>query len=364
MANLPHDFDLIAPEELASIYEIGFSQAVVQNMNLMHRMDDIRAGSTGYSGPVVEIPTGKDEAPISDKNVVVDKNPVPAFVPCPENRWGVFAIGSGDFVNVDNDDDNARGYDLATGSMLVGVDYRFGNHVAIGIDGEYANSSADLAGGGRVDVDGGKGGAFATVYGKGWFGSQIYVDLAGNGGWNSYDTKRIGLQDEDVRGSTDGAEWNGMLAYGADWSCGKLTFGTWSSLQYTDVQFNHFTERGSLAPLEFPDQDEDSLRTTSGIRASYEMKFGNCGFVRPEVRAAWQHEYGDHSYPIDSRFASGAGDVFRVWGPVVGGDAALVDAGVTVQWNARFATFVFYDGVLGRSNYDSNAVSGGFRLNF
>ncbi len=145
MANLPHDYDLIAPEELASIYEMGFSQAVVTNMNLMHRMDDIHSGSTGYSGPVVEIPTGKDEAPISDKNVVT-KNVAPAFVPCPENRWGIFAVGSGDFVNVGNDDDNARGYALDNGSMLVGVDYRLGNHFAIGVDGEYVNNIAELVG--------------------------------------------------------------------------------------------------------------------------------------------------------------------------------------------------------------------------
>ena len=46
--NLPHDYDLIAPEELAAIYEVGFSQAMVQNNNLERRMDDIRAGSNGF----------------------------------------------------------------------------------------------------------------------------------------------------------------------------------------------------------------------------------------------------------------------------------------------------------------------------
>jgi hypothetical protein len=47
LANLPHDYDLIAPEELSSIYEMGFSQATIQSLNLQRRMDDIRAGSTG-----------------------------------------------------------------------------------------------------------------------------------------------------------------------------------------------------------------------------------------------------------------------------------------------------------------------------
>ena len=32
--------------------------------------------------------------------------------------------------------------------------------------------------------------------------------------------------------------------------------------------------------------------------------------LRPELRAAWQHEYGDVAYPIDSQFASDAGGLF------------------------------------------------------
>jgi hypothetical protein len=30
----------------------------------------------------------------------------------------------------------------------------------------------------------------------------------------------------------------------------------------------------------------------------------------------------------------------------------------------RLSTYVYYDGVLGRNNYDNNAVSGGFRIGF
>ena len=32
----------------------------------------------------------------------------------------------------------------------------------------------------------------------------------------------------------------------------------------------------------------------------------NRNLLRPELRAAWQHEYGDVAYPIDSQFASDA----------------------------------------------------------
>jgi outer membrane autotransporter protein len=370
-ANLPHIYDLIAPEELASIYEIGFSQAVVQNNNLQRRMDDIRAGANGFCAngfapqTVGKNYSGGKGAAISDKNVAIpEKNVTPALTPCPENHWGVFVTGSGDFVKVGDDDFNARGYDITTGDFTLGVDYRVGEHFAIGIDGGYSSSDADLVDRGRVEVDGGKIGGYATAFGKGFFGSKIHIDLAGSGGWNSYDTRRTGLEDITVRGNTNGSELNALIAYGADWTFGCFNIGTWSTLQYTNVGIDRFTEEGFLAPLEIQDQDEDSFRGTSGIRASYDIKGGRCTIIRPEIRAAWQHEYNDRAYPIDARFASGAGEVFRVHGPTIGRDAALVGGGLSVQWSSRVSTYVYYDGVLGRSNYDNNAVSGGLRVAF
>ena len=167
----------------------------------------------------------------------------------------------------------------------------------------------------------------------------------------------------DALGSTDGYELNGFLGAGYDWKMNSWTFGPVGTIQYTYIDFNSFTETGSLAPLHFPDQNEDSVRSTVGARLAYDWRQGNM-IVRPEVRASWQHEYADRAYAIDSQFASGAGDIFTVWGPHIGRDAALVSGGVAVQWNERVSTYVGYDGVLGRDNYNSHNVSGGFRVSF
>ena len=136
------------------------------------------------------------------------------------------------------------------------------------------------------------------------------------------------------------------------------------TVQYTRINIDGFTETGSLAPLEIQDQEEDSVRGTLGLRAAYDWKAGHGIIVRPEVRAAWQHEYDERAYPIDARLASGAGGVFTVRGPDIGRDSALVGGGVAVQWNNRISTYVYYDGVLGRENYDSHNVSGGVRISF
>lgn len=359
LAELPHDYDLIAPDELASMYEISFSHNIVQNMNLQHRMDDIRAGSTGFCGNAWQPrEVGKDfsggKGEMTPTGTVVQ--------PATDPHWGVFAAGSGEFINVDGDF-NAHGYDITTGSFIAGADYRIGNHFAIGVDGGYAGSNADLVDNGEVEVDGGRIGAYATLFGFNIWGSNIHIDGAVGGGWNNYDTHRTGLQNLPVTGSTEGSEFDAMISYGGDWHFGCLVIGTWSTIQYIDVDIDGFTETGSLAPLHIEGQDEDSFIGTTGVRLAYDWHPGNM-IIRPEVRAAWMHESNDRSYPIDAHFASGAGDTFTVHGPKIGRDAALIDAGVAVQWTSRLSTYVYYDGVLGRTNYTNSSVSGGLRISF
>jgi hypothetical protein len=48
-ANLPGDFNKISPDGLTAFYEIGFSNANIQRLNLEGRLDDIHNGSTGFS---------------------------------------------------------------------------------------------------------------------------------------------------------------------------------------------------------------------------------------------------------------------------------------------------------------------------
>jgi fibronectin-binding autotransporter adhesin len=352
---LPRDYDLIAPEELASIYEIGFSQATIQWQNIQRRTDDIRAGSTGFSAAGYQMRDRHGFAKGADGKMVLEKGSV--MQASPENRWGVFITGVGQFVNVGDQDFNAPGYDITTGGVTVGVDYRLSNNFAIGMSGTYAHSNADLVNDGRVEVDGGKGGLYAS-----YFSDGFYVDLAANGGWNSYDTRRAALLGQ-ARGNSDGAEFNGLIGAGYDWKIEGLRFGPIAPFQYSYIDLDSFTERGSLAPLHYPDQNEDSLRSTLGGRFSHDVKLGRMIF-RPEVRAAWQHEYNDRAYPVDAQLGSGAGGIFTVHGPRIGRDSALIGAGAVLVWNERVSTYIYYDGQFGRSNYDSNNVSGGVCVSF
>ena len=86
-------------------------------------------------------------------------------------------------------------------------------------------------------------------------------------------------------------------------------------------------------------------------------------FLTPDVRIQWQHEFMDATSSIASRFAGGTNS-FTVSGPALKRDSVWVDAGASLQVNPDFSVFTYFTGDFGRSNYSSNAVNGGVRINF
>jgi outer membrane autotransporter protein len=352
------DLQLIAPEELASIFNAAFSLANVQTANLMRRMDDIRAGSTGFSSSGFTL---NDSAPNFSTGFAgvtgpEGKSGPPVMAPIPENRWGVWITGIGNFTNVDSTNE-AAGYDLQTGGVNLGIDYRVCPNFAIGLTAGYAHTNADLANGGSLDVNSGSLGFYATVFGNGF-----YLDAAVTGGPSGYSTQRAALLGS-ANGSTDGGNLNVLVAAGYDWKKGGLTIGPTASFQYTYVGFGGFTESGSLAPLDIHSQNAESERTAFGMKASYDWKVGHVVIV-PQINLAWQHEYGDQAYSIVSSFANGAGNSFTVNSPKVGRDSLLIGAGAAVLLSERVSVYAYYDGELARTNYQSNSVSAGVRVTF
>jgi outer membrane autotransporter protein len=357
LANLPGDFEKISPAGLTSFYEIGFSGANIQKLNLEGRFDDIRNGASGFSsnvkinGATVNL---EDQAPVDGK---FSKSTVePILQPGPENRWGVWMTGFGDFVTVDADS-NAQGYDFTTGGVSLGIDYRILDHLAIGVMGDYAHTWTSLNPSGHIDVDTGRGGVYAT-----WFNHGLYLNAAVYGGHNSYDSSRSTLGGL-AAGGTEGAEFSTFAGGGYDFNFGHVTVGPIASIQYTYVNIDGFSEESSLAPLEIHSASARSLRTDFGFRASFHWQIGKI-LVEPAIKAAWEHEYKYSALPITAGFAAIPGPSATFFGPSEGHDSAVVNAGITVQLTPMIATYLNYDGQLGRDRYDSNAVTGGVRVAF
>ena len=48
----------------------------------------------------------------------------------------------------------------------------------------------------------------------------------------------------------------------------------------------------------------------------------------------------------------------------VGRDSLMLSAGFSLQITPSIAAYAYYDGEIGRSNYDANNIVGGVRANF
>lgn len=369
VSQVPGALAALSPEQFASLYNIGFATAQIQFTNITQRLGDVRNGNCGFSTNGLALSNSRgslnyDGAPILNERdgltlagwvgkSVVGKNTVAPIAI--ENRWGFFATGSGEWADVENTHD-ALGSEFTTGGFTIGADYRVNSNLVVGISGGYANTTSDLSGNGKTEVNGGKGSVYATLFGDG-----LYLNTLVGGGYNSYTTKRSTLGG-DARGNTNGGEFNALLGGGYDYTCGGFSAGPIANVQYTYLSLDSFEESGSLAPLHFPSQSQNSLKSGVGARASY--AFTACGLlIRPEVRAQWQHEYLDSTAAVESQFAAG-GSAFTVHGPTLGRDSLLVDAGASVQINPNLAVYAFYSGELFRSDYSSNTVNGGFRISF
>jgi autotransporter-associated beta strand protein len=358
-----NDLVRISPDSLTSSFQTAISGTHVQGSNLQHRMANLASGATGFDSTQFTMNGGNSQAfagPSGDIGLLEGpdgksgKNMV--LAPTPDNRWGAFITGAGEWTDV-GDTSSARGYDLTNAGFTLGVDFKATDHLAIGVAAGYDYTSVDLASNGRVTVDGAK----LALYGT-YFAGGFYVDTAVQGGYNNYDSRRAGI-DGEARSSMNGGLLNVLFGTGYDFNIGAFKIGPTANFGYTYLGLNSAQEHGSLAPLDFPRQHEESITSAFGAKASYDWKIGHVT-VRPELRAQWQHEYGITDYAFAARFDGSGGAGFTVQGPAIGRDSMLLGAGFAIAWSERVSTYVYYDAELFRTNYQSNAVSGGVRIEF
>jgi hypothetical protein len=93
----------------------------VQLSNIEMRLANIRQGSTGFSSAGFAINGGPAsfEDSLAGESGSEGKSGPSVLAPIPENRWGVFVTGLGEFTGVDSTP-NAAGYDVDTGGLPSG----------------------------------------------------------------------------------------------------------------------------------------------------------------------------------------------------------------------------------------------------
>ncbi len=351
-SQLPVDFDLISPAALGAMFDLDFASVNVMAGNVEQRMSEVRLGNRAGSGSISSFDTRGGNA----IQIASAGHQLPQMDPPRPDDWGVFASGHGQYVDV-NGTANAAGYHFDSGGVTLGIDRMVNDHLTVGLSGDYAGTKASLVNNGSIDVNSGRLGLYGT-----WFNQKSYVEGLIGGGYNDYSTTRAGLGG-DASGHATGGDFDALLGAGYYFGTSNFIFGPVGSLHFAYAQVNQFTETGSMAPLVIEDNNSESFLMNFGARAIYQWKVDRV-LLRPGLQATWQHEFLDDNRAIDSRLASGAGNIFTVHSPSFGRDSLALDASFSVQWTPRFSTFAGYQGnYLGR-NFTAQGGNAGISLSF
>ena len=344
---LPDSFDRIDPSDLTSLYLVSFSQTSLMTSEIDQRLGEARRNERGF----------KTNLPIDHKdgkNFLKAKDN--ALSPSPDNPWSIYAMGSGDFVDVESTR-SAFGFHFATGTATVGADYSPTSWFTGGGSVSYSRANTDFRNNGGASIDSGRLALYGSLHGQG-----PYLNAAIGGGYNSFRTKRAGFEG-DAFGNGDGEEIFGYLSTGYEFKVHRFAFGPTASFQTSYVWLNSYREFGSTAPLKIPAQSEDSLQSSLGGRVAYETTFAEKPLFT-ELRANWQHEFAFQTLPISAQIADTNGPTFTTRGPRIGQDSLLLGATVGIRWSDRCRCHVDYNVQLGRNNYTGQNVSLTFERSF
>ena len=257
------------------------------------------------------------------------------------------------------------GYSASTGGFALGVDTLVGNgdfrvggafsYASTGVDGDGVNS------GNRTDIDSYQG----TLYGS-WNAGAWYVDAALGYGRHTFDTKRnVTFPVADVlKGSHDADQYLAKIGGGYPIQLGKATLTPLASLTYVRLDQDGFSETsssGSGAALNVGDTQTDSFRTGLGAKVYLPLTDGKIK-TAVEARAIWNHEFGDDSQDITSRFAAG-GSSFTTNGVSQARDSGNLGLGLKVASTNGQTLSVNYDAEV-KSDYVGHTATLQFRYDF
>jgi uncharacterized protein with beta-barrel porin domain len=381
----------LSPQSLQVLRNIAFDNATFTAANVNNHLANLRDGLTGFdtSGFTVNTP-GVDPSMAQMKSRLLAWSPPPfdhgllsdsgssltggmdmkdaktMVNTQPVDRWSAFISGSVILANLDNTTTNIGDADYTTGSVMAGVDYRFGDHFTVGALFDYSHTSATLDGNGsKATVDSYAPGIYASYVDKGWYGNAMLM----YGFENNTDDRNVtipGISGTN-HGAADGGQVTSNVTGGYEFQRGKFKYGPVATLQYVHLTVGSLQEQGPTS-LSIDRQEADSLRSQLGFEARYSTEsrtpLGLMTFT-PHFQATWQHEYMDNSDDISSQFNGGAGGgSFIVQGRQPARDSAFLDLGIDAQVAKNVTIFVDYQTQAGESDFFAQSAQGGVRIGF
>jgi len=371
----------LSPGSYQTLGRIGIDTAWQTTQLLNQRLDTVRRDGLGFSATGLDVVSamfdqegsglarahaspGLDSsahAAFAALNRKGDDTPgvlkAPAARGFADNEWGLFVSGNALFAK-QGATQNASSSKYTTAVVTAGVDRQITPHLIAGVFLGFGRTNADLDTlGSASKITSVMLGGYGT-----YFRDASFINAAFVYGHNDYDNRRIAVGTANV-GSNTGNQFAAQASIGTDLQWGSLIATPEAGLQYTSVQIGAFTETGNAA-LAIGKDDVDSLRSSLGVRLRQDWNAA-FGTLRPEVRAAWQHEFLDDQRSIRASFVDAAlPGSFEAISAGLGRNFGIVGAGLSASLGQQSTVSFNYDYKFGDDDFHAHLIAGRFRYAF
>ncbi|BAZ14532.1 hypothetical protein NIES4071_63760 [Calothrix sp. NIES-4071] len=281
--------------------------------------------------------------------------------PGDKNRVGVFINGD---VNFGDRESSSKypGYDFTTSGVTAGVDYHVADNLAVGLALGYTSNDTDLKQNrGSIDIDG-----YAISLYSNYIGDNFYVNGVLGYGDNDYDIKRTtNFDNRTAVAKPSGSQFSVNVNSGYVAKSQNVAYGPTVGLRYNRVSIDGYTEKGADSlNMKVNDQQVDSFVMSVGAIASVTIDAGKDSKVIPNVRASYEHEFGNDSRTITSELVTQPGIPMRSQTLEPDRDRFRLGAGVQVLFSRNVAGAIDYEAVIGQNDFSDNTVKGEIRYQF
>ncbi|WP_312237991.1 autotransporter domain-containing protein [Stenotrophomonas sp.] len=252
--------------------------ASAQQSNIRDRLRQVRSGDNGSSNQLaLGYAGGRDRPGLAMPLAPMQAAPWPSL----PTGWGLWASGNATF----GDGDRSSSYAFHTDGLSVGLDRAVGERLLLGVAASLARNDSKMDGSdSRVE---GRQHSLAA-YGLWRSGEHLFVDGVIAGGALDFDTRRWSNDvDAFARGSRDGDQWFGSLAFGYEHRNAGMTLTGYGRVEASRTTLDAYRETGlDLYDLDYRRQVVRNSAVALGLEGAYVAGDGE-GRVRP----FWSIEY-------------------------------------------------------------------------
>lgn len=263
-------------------------------------------------------------------------------------------------------DKGRAGFDADTYGFTLGADYRFNDHLVMGLATGYTHTATRMAqNSGRMDSDS----PHVTLFGNYYLPGEVYLDWAGTyTRFNNDLSRNVAYPGfSGTASSQPDADLYGLaVSLGKDFSVRQWLLSPYARFEYAHLHLDRYREQGGQGlNYEVGAQTDESFISISGFQASYNLSLP-WGVVSPSLRVEWEHQFLNDNRQIRLRLADAPAGTGYFFLPTGQPDRDYVNLGgaVTATLPGGGAAFLRCEARLGQTALNSQTVELGVRLPF